>query len=398
MDLWSSIGGMVRVTLTSAEPEQALAEIAAQGVEMRNIHREDGLTYGFLLGRKALGSVEALCIKRGDTLTVRERKGIFWAARQLLYRPMLAFTMLFFFLAVLFLPGRIFFVRVEGNELIPSAKILEAAEQCGICFGASRREVRSERVKNALLSQVPQLQWVGVNTAGCVAAISVREKSLSEEAEEAPGISSITAVRDGYVVAMTVESGDAQVQPGQTVEEGQVLISGYTDCGDYIRGARARGEVMAQTNRDMTLITPGECLQKTATGRKIKKYSLLIRKKRINLWKDSGILDSSCGRMYEKYYITLPGGFSLPVALCVDTYDMYTTQRAVLPQPEAEESMKGAASRYVTGQMIAGEILSQSFRISEEKGLLLLHAGFNCMEMIGRERQEGIGDTNGKDS
>ena len=119
MDIWSSIGGMVRVTLTSAEPEQALAEIAAQGVEMRNIHREDGLTYGFLLGRKALGSVEALCIKRGDTLTVRERKGIFWAARQLLYRPMLAFTMLFFFLAVLFLPGRIFFVRVEGNEIIP---------------------------------------------------------------------------------------------------------------------------------------------------------------------------------------------------------------------------------------------------------------------------------------
>lgn len=39
-------------------------------------------------------------------------------------------------------------------------------------------------MKNALLSAIPELQWAGVNTYGCRAVISVRERTLPERKPE----------------------------------------------------------------------------------------------------------------------------------------------------------------------------------------------------------------------
>ena len=43
--------------------------------------------------------------------------------------------------------------------------------------------IRSEKVKNSLLQRIPQLQWAGINTDGCVAVISVREKTAIKNSE-----------------------------------------------------------------------------------------------------------------------------------------------------------------------------------------------------------------------
>ena len=165
-------------------------------------------------------------------------------------------------------------------------KILSAAEDCGIVFGASRRRVRSEKTKNALLSAIPQLQWAGVNTSGCVATISVRERTEAVQAEDSKFIQSIVAIRDGYVLSATVTEGTGLVIPGQSVQKGQILISGYTDCGICIRAEGAAGEVMAQTSRELEAVMPAKYDQRTQNREVRKHYSLLIGKKRIKLWKD----------------------------------------------------------------------------------------------------------------
>ena len=44
--------------------------------------------------------------------------------------------------------------------------------------------------------------------------------------------------------------------PGQAVSKGQVLISGYTDCGLCVLSQRAQGEVMAYTGRSFSALMP----------------------------------------------------------------------------------------------------------------------------------------------
>lgn len=396
MDFWKSLEGMVEAELTSAEPGAALAAINDRNVPLFDVRQEGDLTVRFLLRRRDYGEIAALCEKRGEKLRLCRRLGIYWAGRRLMARPVLLLGLALFLAAALYLPTRIFFVEVEGNTTVPTRLILEAAGESGIRFGASRRAVRSEKMKNALLSKVPELQWAGVNTAGCVATISVRERTDPKLTQKDSAVSSIVAARDGFVLSATVTRGTALCRVGQAVKAGQVLISGYTDCGICIQATRAEGEVYAQTNRFFTAVTPSQWAFRTDATAVRKKYSLLLGKKRIILWKDSGILEGSCGRMDTEYKLTLPGGFSLPAALCVEVYTEYETESAAVGAGTAEAALSGFARRYLSRQMIAGSILGKQEPVTDTDGVYRLEGSYVCAEMIGRVRAEQIGDTNGK--
>jgi len=398
MDFWSSVAGMVEVELTSAAPEATMEAISCGNIAVWNVQKLGDLTYTFCVSRGKCKALMDICRKRGDVLKIRRRIGLYWAGKRALSRPLLLVGGGVLLTLVLWLPSRVFFVHVEGNSQIPARRILEAAENCGISFGASRREVRSERVKNALLFAVPELQWAGVNTAGCTATISVREKEDSGEQRKKAEVASIVASRDGYIIAGTATAGNLLVKPGETVRKGQVLISAYTDCGLSLRAERAEGEIMAQTIREAGAVMPSQYVKKGEVTRIKRKYSLLLRKKRIFLWKDSGIWEGSCGRMYEEYYITLPGGFQLPLAFCVDSYFLCETGYGELPKEDAEYALKAFAQTYLSQRMIAGKILSGVQSVESEEGLYRLKGEYACVEMIGISRQEQIGDTNGENS
>jgi len=394
MNIWQSINGMLTAELTSADLENTLARISDSGIEIRRLQQMSELTCRFSVSRKQLNSLKRICQKRGDNLKVIQRQGIFWHVKAFGKRPVLLLGFCFWLCMLLYLPTRVLFVRVEGNRQVPAERIRNAAETIGIRFGASRRDVRSERVKNALLSEVPQLQWVGVNTSGCLATISVRERSASEQQIEQAGFSNIVASRDGYIISGNVTQGSGVFQIGEAVREGQILISGYTDCGLCIQATRAQGEIIAHTKREISAVTPAGCIviRDKAAGKK--KISLIIRKKRINLWKDSGISDTTCGRMYEEYYITLPGGFRLPMALCVEIYPEYVTEPALGSLADAETLLFRFADRYLLDQMIAGELLQKTLRVTQRDDKFTLEGYAVCREMIGREQAGQIGDTN----
>lgn len=396
MKIFGTMMGCVRAEITAADLNAALDALSGQGLEIREITPVDELTAQLTLSRRDYRQLGAICAKRGDGLRLIRRKGLYWAGKALMRRPVLLLGMLLLLISALWIPRKVFFLRVEGNITIPTRLILEEAQKCGIGFGANRREVRSERVKNALVEAVPGLQWAGVNTQGCVAVIQVRERSAEPKNSQTPEFGHIVAVRDGIITECTATRGSLLCAPGQAVTEGEVLISGYTDCGLTIRAELAEGEVYALTRRELTVTIPPERQLRTEKEEEGKKIDLLIGKKRINLWKDSGIWDSTCDRMYEEYYITLPGGFVLPMAVTVERYTRWKSVEETIPEEEAAELLTDCGASYLQSQMLAGRILNgeQHFLVGDDRTTM---AGqYICMEMIGKMRRLQIGEDNGK--
>lgn len=389
MDLWRSLTGMITAQVTSADPAGVLTEIHKRDIELEKVRFVDELTLLFTFRRSDLKRIRQITDKRGDDISILGRNGIYWRMRSLLKRKVLLAGVLFFVLLTAFLPTRIFFFRVEGNENVPTNQILELAAQCGIRFGASRREVRSEKVKNALLSAVPQLEWAGINTSGCVATISVRERQTTEQVPAIQGVSSIVAVRDGVIRDITVTNGSTACKVGQAVKAGQVLISGYTDCGLTIRAGRAEGEIYADTSRTLSFVLPKNAALRGQAKEEIKKYSLLLGKNRINFCQDSRILDSSCVKMYEEKCLTLPGGFVLPVAIVTETW-VYCHETAPTAGDDIQSALSSFAQRYLQTQMVAGAVLTRQEEFTNEDGVACLKGVYACYEMIGREHNEEI--------
>ena len=397
MNLWNSLAGMVEAEVISADPEGTLAGAAEKNIAVFSVTRKEALVMRLRVFRRDLPALKKLCEKRGDRLSIRRTLGIYWTLKRFLSRPVLALGIGLLLFLTLFLPTRVLFVRVEGNSALPDRQILEAAEALGIRFGANRRAIRSERIKNALLGAIPELQWAGVNTRGCTAVISVRERTPEEKADgEENRVGSVVAARDGVIVSCTVLEGTSKCTPGQAVRQGQVLISGYTDCGISIRAAWAKGEVYARTRREITVIAPSEWAERTEQTGSAVQYSLILGKKRINLWKGSGIWDSSCGRIETEYPLVLPGGFRLPVALAVEKLTFWNTEPTASEEAAAQAELKAFADDYLTSQMVAGKILYAVESVFPQAGGYVLTGQYDCLEMIGRERAEEIGENHGQ--
>lgn len=387
MGFWQSIFGKMQVEIISADCNNLLTAISNVNIPVHKVKTTDALTISIEISYRDFKTLSKLVEKRAESMRIIRRNGVHWTRNKVVKRPVLLICLLLFSALILYLPSRIFFVRVVGNETVPNRLILAEAENCGVRFGAPRRQIRSEKVKNALIAKLPQLQWVGVNTIGCVATIQVREKSAAEPVKQTEAVSSIVAQRDGVIYEMTVFDGTPTCKVGQVVKKGQTLVSGYTDCGILIKATQAKAEIYAQTYHKLTFVVPNvHSVRGEMVGSK-KKYSIKIGKKLINFYNGSGISDTSCVKMYEEKYLTLPGGFQLPIALiCQKTilYDDCTTVSIT----ENYDWLESLSKEYLQEQMLAGKVLYAEYDSLESDGVYCLKTQFSCIEMIGQNKSE----------
>lgn len=390
-----SMSGVLTVELTSPNPAESIQQILSKQIEISNLDFLSELTVTFQIQRKDFKRLRQFAEKHGLALKLLNRQGVYWKLRSLLRRPLFVSGMICLLLLFWVLPGRILIVEVEGNDTVPSRMILEAAAESGIGFFSSAREVRSEKMKNTLLAKLPQLGWAGVNTYGSRAVITVRERNEEPQSEAKKGVSSIVAERDAIILSCTVTKGTGLVSPGQAVQAGQTLISGYTDCGISIEATRAEGEICGITKRNLTVVTPMNESLRAKNGEADTKYALLLGKKRINLYKGSGISPVSCVKMYSEYVLTLPGGFRLPVTLITETVTEYEAVQTERNLQTVEQELSRFADRYLRSIMIAGHITDRA-EYFEASDVFRFVGSYACREQIGRDKSEQIGVYNGK--
>lgn len=382
----------VRVKLISSNIALRLQYIADCGIVLRDVSQLDELTVLFTLRRNEYKSIQELFIKKGDQLTRIHFWGPGVGIERISKRPILAVSILLLLFLTLWIPGRVLFVQVEGNSQVSSQLIMQCAEASGIRFGQKVESVRSEKAKNSLLQAIPQLSWVGINTRGCVATISVSERQVAEQREEDPvSVSSLVSSRDAQITSITVTAGNPLCKPGDTVTKGQVLISGFTDCGIKLQATQASGDVFGNTAYEKQLVFPNIYQRKREVFKKYRNIFLQIGKKEIKIWKGSGISGTICDKMYKNHYLTLPGGFILPMGLKIETCVYYNACEDVIPIQQAQPIMERLSPKYLLDTMISGEILSLEEQTSQIDGAYCLAGGYRCQEMIGRIYNEKIG-------
>lgn len=396
MGFWRSLAGTVTVQLTGADLAGSLRALSSRDIPVFQAESTGELTMTAQLYHHHLKKVVGILEKKGDTVQIIHHNGIYWYLRSALQRPVLLLGLAAVLTAVLLLPTRVLFIQVEGTEHLPPQLILERAAQCGIRFGASTRGVRSEKMKNALLHAMPELEWAGINTYGCVATISVRECPQPPQQDAVPGAGGIVAIRDGVVRSMDVTSGTPQVTVGQAVQEGELLISGYADRGLCLEATPAKGEIFGATRRDLTVFSPGFWAVREGNLATEKKFAIRIGKKRINFYKDSGILGSSCVKMVSEKDWVLPGGFSLPVTLIVEEWTQTASTRQAIPPGVMETRLDDFAAAYLSAQMIGGQVERANRWVEQAGEIWQLTGEYACVELLGKPVNWEIENTHGE--
>lgn len=386
----SSLKNNIQLEITSADITGTLDELSNAGVTLWDIETPEPLTALFKISVADIMIARSVIKHRGDSFTIKNRNGVFWFIMKLRkrYLFLIGFGLILFLTG--WLPSKILFYEVSGCNDEMKYAIIDLACDEGVFFGSDSSAVQSNQLKNRIISQLPGVEWAGVTVRGCVAVIEVKQgNAASPDTSKNNAVSHIVAVTDGIIESVTAEKGVAYCTPGQLVRKGQILISGYEDRGFSIKATEAAGEIMAYTNHDLTAVSPrNQHVRVELKDRKIE-YSLLIGKKQINLYNNSGISDSSCVKMYSRKYMSLPGGFQIPIALIKEEYYFYNAA-VTLADDLSFSFLEDQTTSYIRSSMLAGQILNTQGRIDFTDDLAYYSASFSCREQIGITKNEEI--------
>lgn len=334
-----------------------------------------------------------LCRRSGASARLEKKRGLpFFAARLARRKGLLAGAVLG---AALFwyLSGFVWGVTVTGTETVTRRQVRDAAAQYGVSVGCPRAELKPRQAAHGILAQIGRLSWASVNTDGCFVEVAVKEGEPAPEAETQEKWSNLVAGRGGVVVSAQAEQGRLEVQPGDVVEQGQLLVSGlYQYVPDPYRAqpthpakivGPARGSVIAETYREFTARAGSTQARQVPAGEREERAFLRLFGLRLPL----GLWSQPAGefRFSQSVSAWEVLGVQLPVALERERYDPVETHSVPLSREEQRDAALRALRQLQREELPQGaEILEEELRFTYTVEGCTVTARCRCWEEIGQ--------------
>lgn len=379
----SFLFGSCDITVSGAAPERCINALAEEKIAFWKIRFIDEMHYSFSVLSRDRKKVDEVAVKNFCTVEQCCQTGVPLLLKKLLSRPVLLVSMLLALVLSFFLQSFVWVIEVEGNETVPTDVIVRELENQDIKFGAWAASINSQATKNRMLNAVPSLSWLAVNRSGGKLTVLVTERESGLSEEETYDTANIVAAKDGVITDYSISEGMKLCSRGDTVKEGQILVSGYEDYGLFIRNVCAEAEIYAKTWYNGTVVTPAVKMQKVYTGNTTKQVSLILGRKRIKLFGNSSISDCTCDKMVVTKRLSLPG-YTFPAAIETVVIREYTLKAVPVMPQEAQEKLREAWKRQTVSSMIAGKIENTAEHFAANHNLYILQAQSTCTEMIAK--------------
>lgn len=296
----------------------------------------------------------------GVSVTVQGKRGLPFKAMAYLRRPGL---MLGLGLALMLIFGAtrlIWEVRPHCDAPIDEEKVLSELKSLGVYAGANLYDIDVYEAEQRFLINNSEFSDIAINIQGLVATVKLRVRTDIEHGETKTAPCNIVASEAGVIRKITATKGEPAVKKGDTVAEGDLLISGEV-IGKH--GASylypASGSVTALVYREYTVIIPLETTEKHYTGRTETKtlYSVLGTELTLFKKEESGYRYADAESSTEKISVL---GQKLPIVKEAVTFKEYVLSPLTLTVSEAEERAVSAFDAYLEREL-DGEVLSRRF-------------------------------------
>ena len=386
--------GTVTLTAQGLFPERLLNLCAQEGVPCWGVEWADSRTLRLTTFRQKLPQLRRLAQRAGCEIAVEGRRGLPDFLGRFRRRYAFLMGLALSLLAVCVLSRFVLTIDVTGNETVSTARILSQLRQEGVRPGVYGPGLDRKAIAQRALGELEELSWMSINLYGTRLEVVVREAVPSPEMVDDEGYYDVVARADGIITQVEPLAGEAAVQEGDTVAQGEVLISGlvsiqppvYSDQPVRYYQTHARGRVYARTWRTLEAAIPLTAQVKRYTGEERTLWSLRCLDLRLDFYKNSSIPGEDYDKITTVHQLTLPGGRSLPMMLTAQRCRAYDTQTVPLNREAAQALLEERLFAALQGQIGAeGQVIRTDYtaRVSGDQLRVTLTA--ECREEIGQE-------------
>ncbi|MEE0969104.1 MAG: sporulation protein YqfD [Clostridia bacterium] len=290
--------------------------------------------------------------------------------------------------ALLVLSGNhIWDIRVSGNKVLTAAEVKAELDKAGFRVGSRQGEKDVDEISNTVLLNSDMIAWLSINFNGNVAYVDIREKVLAKANENISEPANIIASRDGIIEYMQVLRGSAAVKEGESVKEGDLLISGLYESshGEYLTD-HAMGKVYAITNHSFSIKIPLEYDKKELSEPVCTRKTVKFFSKYINIFRKSGNLGASCVKIEEENSFSLFGLPPLPISVISELSSSYRTVAARRSANEASELAFFELENQISSLLSDAELLQKNISTEITDKEFILNCDIICTENIAKSQ------------
>ncbi len=383
------IAGYVIFTVQGSGQERFINLCARFGYTVWNVRRKE--QFFVCISRTKYRFLKNLAKQTGVQIRIYQKRGLPFLMRRFPdLKGMLAGLAVFIAL-LCFLSTRVWSIQVEGNQTLNADLILFTAEEIGLREGMARRKLDVLSVQNQLMLAYPEIAWISLNTKGSSVTVRIGEKEQKPDIWNSESkITNLKAAKGGQIVRMEVTHGMPQVQVGDGVAEGQLLVSGVIPTQFDNLLTRATGKIIARTKRTYNIEIPLVQNEKIPTGSVIYRRALKLFGATLPITLETQPKDSE-EFAYEKalhIYRGYANNANLPATVYEEAWTEYRIRQIELtPEQALEQAMQELEKRQREDLREDGTVIETNTLHTVENGQLVLYAESICEENIAVESE-----------
>lgn len=357
------VRGYVLFTVTGAFGERFLNLVARARVAIWDITRKGEEMTACVLARdyKRLRP----CVRRtGVRLRVTQRHGLPFYTRRYDKRAGLVLGIVIFFTFIIVMSQFVWSVEISGNREVSEFEITQALRDEGICPGALKKDVDVRAAKQNILLKLTKLSWITINIMGTNAQVEVRERAPQPQMVPVDRPGNVIAAKSGQIIRMEVYGGQAMVKKGDSVKEGDLLVSGVVQGKTGLNLlSHSSAKIIAQIQEQMVYDIPGSVEIGRETGNQRTKRFLSLLGAEIPVW--------FCGPIHFDYRLTTQTtqlslfGAKLPVYYKQEVHRELVRVTRDVSAEEARAAAEHLIAEYEVKVLKAEEVISREFSVEQ---------------------------------
>ncbi len=368
--------GYVKFSARGVFLEKFISDCVNKKINIWGISRHDEYIDGFILARDYC-KLRTPAKKNGIKVFILEKNGVPFFINRYHRRIGVILGCVLFILALTVLSNFVWSFEVIGLEKVSEDEILTALDELGLKVGVYIPSLDVRKLQQQMLLKFDDLAWIGININSSVAEIRVHERVFPpQEKRNDDGLFNVVALQGGQIKRLEVYSGQAVVNIGEAVKEGDLIVSGIVEDPkghSTVRHARAKVMALVPFKEEFKVKLKEEFMLDTGSVKKL--HTLYVFGMKIPFYFSDKV-------KFDDYYIEesviYPSflGFSLPMKV---EKKVFVECEKNVREISAEEAKKQAFEKYnlfkgeneVEFEIVTDEINGEDYVLSCEGTILM---------------------------
>ena len=330
------IYGYLRIVVEGYYIERFINICRNEQYKMWSIKKDNDIKIALNIEIKNFRDICKIAKKTHCKVKIKAKRGLPFLLNKYKKRKIFA-IFLILILSVIFISSNfIWNIEVIEENGLEVENIMESIEQAGLTIGELKSNIDTKEIINQVRLNRNDIAWMGIELKGTNAIVKFVKAEEKPEIVDEDEYCNIVSNKSGVITKINAQDGTANVQVGDTVNEGDILINGWME-GKYtgVRYVHAKGEIEARVWYTKNKTIEYTTTEKQYTGNEEANYGIKINNFKINFPK---------GVSKFKFYDTIEtenkiklfSNFYLPISVVKTTNQEYEGVQKTYSAEEAK--------------------------------------------------------------